>query len=328
MIRTPRPLLQASLAGLFLALCSAFASAQDWPAGKPVRILNGFPPGGASDIQARAIAARLSQNLGAPFVVENKPGASTAIAARELIKSSADGSTLMYTITSTTSHIPHFFAKPPYDTFKDFTPLGLGSYSRTLLVATAKAPYSTVKELIEYAKANPGKVNYGSFGLGSTAHINGEILGANAGIKIVHVPYKGSADAIRDLFAGQIQLAFDGPTTAVANARAGKVKILAVADAQRLPAVPEVPTMTEAGVPGMDTPGLEQLLGPPGMSRELAARINAEFVKAVRSPEVTDLLVKGGSTVVASTVEEHARIMRDNYEAWGAVIRKFGIRLD
>jgi tripartite-type tricarboxylate transporter receptor subunit TctC len=316
------------LAGLLCASFASLAPAQDWPAGKTVRILNGFPPGGASDIQARAIAARMSQNLGASFVVENKPGASTSIAARELIKSPPDGSTLMYTITVTTSQLPHFFAKPPYDIFKDFTPLGLGSYTRTILVATAKAPYNTVKELIEYARANPGKVNYGSFGLGSTAHINGEMLKANAGIDIVHVPYKGSADAVRDLFAGQIQLVFDGPTTAVANARAGKVKILAISDAQRLPAVPDVPTMGEAGVAGFDLPGLEQLLGPPGMPRELAAKINAEFARAVRSPEVTDLLVKGGSTVTATTSEQHARIMKDNYEAWGAAIRKLGIRLD
>jgi tripartite-type tricarboxylate transporter receptor subunit TctC len=321
--------LAAALAAGLLALApGAHSQAQDWPGGRPVRILNGFPPGGASDIQARAIAARMSQNLGASFVVENKPGASTSIAARELIKSPPDGSTLMYTITVTTSQLPHFYAKPPYDIQRDFTPLGVASYSRTVLVATAKAPYNSVRELIDYARANPGKVNYGSFGPGSGAHISGELLRVNAGIDIVHVPYKGSADAVRDLFGGQIQLVFDGSTTAVANARAGKVKILAIADRYRLPAVPEVPTMGEAGVPGFDVSGLEQLLGPPGMPRDLVAKINAEFVKAVRSPEVTDLLEKGGSTVVASSAEDHARIMRENYEAWGAIIRKLGIKLD
>ena len=323
-----RNVLAAMVAGVLAMQVAATAGAQEWPAGKPVRILSGFPPGGASDIQARAIAARMAQNLGAPFVVENKPGASTSIAARELIKSPPDGGTLMYTITVTTSQLPHFYASPPYDVFRDFTPLGLGSYTRTLLVATAGAPYNTVRELIDYARANPGKVNYGSFGLGSSAHINGEMLKAYAGIDIVHVPYKGSADAVRDLFAGQIQLVFDGPTTAVANARAGKVKILAVNDSRRLPAIPDVPTMGEMGVPGFDLPGLEQLLGPPGMQRELVARINAEFARAVRSPEISDLLVKGGSTVVASTAEEHGRIMKANYEAWGAAIRKLGIRLD
>lgn len=304
-------------------------AAQEWPsAAKAVRILNPFPPGGASDIQARAIAARMSQNLGVSFVVENRPGASTAIAARELIKSPADGTTVMYTITSTTSQLPHFFAKPPYEVFRDFTPLGLASYTRTILVAAMSAPYNSVAELIEYAKANPGKVNYGSFGLGSSAHINGELLKVQAGVNIVHVPYKGSADAVRDLFAGQIQLVFDGPTTAVANARAGKVKILAIADGQRLPAVPNAPTMAEAGVQGFDLPGLEQLLGPPGMAPDLVRRINAEFVRAVRSPEVAELLVRGGSTVVGSSAEEHARVMKDNYERWGAVIRKLAIRLD
>jgi tripartite-type tricarboxylate transporter receptor subunit TctC len=197
-----------------------------------------------------------------------------------------------------------------------------------VLVATSKAPYNSMRELIDYARANPGKVNYGSFGLGSGAHISGELLKANAGIDIVHVPYKGSADAVRDLFAGQIQLVFDGSTTAVANARAGKVKILAVADSRRLPAIPDVPTMGEAGVPGFDVSGLEQLLGPAGMPKDLVTKINAEFVKAVRSPEITDLLTKGGSTVVASSAEDHVRIIRENSEAWGAIIRKLGIKLD
>ena len=319
---------KAVFTATLVALVAAPAGAQEWPGGKVVRILNGFPPGGASDIQARAISARMSQNLGASFVVENRPGASTAIAARELIKSPPDGTTLMYTITVTTSQLPHFYTKPPYDIFKDFTPLGIASYSRAVLVATSKAPYNSVRELIDYARANPGKVNYGSFGPGSGAHISGELLKANAGIDIVHVPYKGSADAVRDLFAGQIQLVFDGSTTAVANARAGKVKILAIADPHRLPALPDVPTMGEAGVPGFEVSGLEQLLGPAGMPKELVAKVNAEFVKAVRSPEITDLLQRGGSTVVASSAEDHARVMRENYEAWGAIIRKLGIRLD
>ncbi|MFI5445456.1 Bug family tripartite tricarboxylate transporter substrate binding protein [Polaromonas sp. UC242_47] len=296
--------------------------------GKVIRIITPLSPGGSSDIQARAIASRMSQQMGVPVIVENKPGASTAIAVRELMRSPPDGYTLLYTITVTTSQLPHLYAKPPFDVFKDMTPLGVASRTRTILVATANAPYNNLKEMVAYAKANPGKVNYGSYGIGSSGHINGELLKANAGIDIVHVPYKGSTEAVRDLLGGQIQLVFDGPATAITNAKAGLVKILGVPDKERLPSIPDVPTITEAGVPGLDLPGLEQFFAPAGTPKKIADALNVELMKAVRSPEVTELLLRGGSTLVASTPAEHARMMREDSEKWGAVIRRLGIRMD
>jgi tripartite-type tricarboxylate transporter receptor subunit TctC len=318
-----------ALAALAPALSPTLAAAQDFPQkGKAIRIISPLSPGGSSDIQARAIANRLSQQLGVPVFVENKPGASTAIAVRELMRSPADGYTLLYTITVTTSQLPHLYAKPPFDVFKDMVPLGVAARTRTILVATSKAPYNNLKEMIAYAKANPGKVNYGSYGIGSSAHVNGELLKVNADIDIVHVPYKGSAEAVRDLLGGQIQLVFDGPSTAIANAKGGLVKILGVADKERLPAIPDVPTLTEAGVAGIDLPGLEQFFAPVGTPKDIVAKLNTELMKAVRSPEVTEMYIRGGSTVVASTPEEHARMMREDSEQWGAVIRKLGIRAD
>ncbi len=296
--------------------------------GKVLRIISPLSPGGSSDVQARAIANRLTQQLGIPVMVENKPGASTAIAVRDLMRSQPDGYTVLYTITVTTSQLPHLYEKPPFDVFKDIVPAGVAARTRTILVATAKAPYNTLQELVDYAKANPGKVNYGSYGLGSSGHVNGELLKANAGIDIVHVPYKGSTDAVRDLLAGQIQIVFDGPSTAIANSKGGLVKILGVPEKERLAVLPDVPTLTEAGVPGIDLPGLEQFFVPVGTPKEVVKKLNEELMKAVRSPEVTEMFVNGGSTVVASTPEEHARMMREDNEQWGAVMRRLNIRAD
>lgn len=319
-----------ALCALSISLAPTLAGAQeDFPQkGKVIRIITPLSPGGSSDIQARAIAQRLSQQMGTPVIVENKPGASTAIAVRELIRAPADGYTLLYTITVTTSQLPHLYAKPPFDVFKDMAPVGVAARTRTILVATGKAPYNTLGEMIAYAKANPGKVNYGSYGTGSSAHVNGELLKSIAGIDIVHVPYKGSTDAVRDLLGGQIQLVFDGPSTAITNAKSGLVKILGVADKERLPAIPDAPTITEAGVSCLDLPGLEQFFAPAGTPKAIIDKLNAELMKVVRTPEITEMYVRGGSTVVAGTPAEHARMMKEDSEKWGAVIRKLGIKME
>ncbi len=318
-----------ALCALPLAMAAPLAAAQEFPQkGRPIRIIAPLSAGGSSDIQARAIANRLAQELGVPVVVENKPGASTGIAVRELMRSPPDGYTILYTITVTTSQLPHLYEKPPFDVFKDMVPLGVAARTRTILVATSKAPYNTLAEMVAYAKAHPGKINYGSYGIGSSAHVNGELLKRNAGIDIVHVPYKGSAEATRDLLGGEIQLVFDGPSTAIANAKGGLVKILGVADKERLPAIPDTPTITEAGVPGLDLPGLEQFFAPAGTPKEIVDKLNVALMKAVRSPEVSDLFVRGGSTIVASTPAEHAKMMRDDSAQWGKVIRQLGIRMD
>ena len=316
-------------AALFAMLASLSAAAQEFPQpGKPIRLMNPFPPGGTADTLSRAIASRMNQQLGVPVIVENKPGGSTVVAVRELIKSPPDGHTILYTVTGTTSQLPHLYAQPPYDPFTDFTPLALAAYNKLILVAHAGAPFNSMKEFIDYAKANPGKVNYGSFGNGSFPHIISEQLKKEAGIDMVHVPFKGGADAGRAILGGQVQVLFDAPLTAINNTRGGKIKSLAIASARRVTALPDVPTMAEAGLPGFDIPGLEQLLGPPGMAPALVARVNAALLAAIRSPEISDMYAKFGLDLVASSPEEHAKVMKDNHARWGEVIRRVGVKLD
>ena len=316
----------AALAGL----CGAPVTlAQDWPLpGRPIRILNPFPPGGTADTLSRLIANKLTVQFGVTAVVENKPGGSTVIAVNELRRSPPDGYTILYTVTGTTSQLPHLYAKPPYDPFTDFTPLGLAAYNQLILTVTANAPYNTLRELIDYARANPGKVNYASFGNGSFTHIVSELLKKAEGIEMTHVPYKGGSDAARSVFAGETQMLFDAPLTAINNARGGKVKLLAIAGPARIAAIENVPTMADAGLKGFDIPGLEQMLGPPGMPKELVAKVNALLMQAVKSPDIAKVYRESGFIFLATNAEEHARIMRENYNRWGEVIRRTGIRLD
>lgn len=321
--------LSRTLIAILAALVPAIVAAQEFPQpGKTVRILNPFPPGGTADTLSRAIAAKLTQQLGVPVVVENKPGGSTVVAVNELKRSAPDGHTMLYTVTGTTSQLPHLYAKPPYDPFVDFTPLGLAAYNRLILVAAAGAPFDSLREMVEYARANPGKVNYASFGNGSFPHIVSEQLNRAAGIRMTHVPYKGGSDAARAILTGEVQLLFDAPITAINSARGGKVKLLAIVGPRRIAGIDQVPTMEEAGYKGFETPGLEQLLGPAGMPPALVTKVNAELMKAIRSPEIADMYRKNGFEFVASSAEEHARIMKENYERWGEVIRRVGVKLD
>jgi tripartite-type tricarboxylate transporter receptor subunit TctC len=321
--------MRVALFAAFMAI-AAVCHAQSFPiAGKPVRIVVPFPPGGQTDIQARALAAKLTPALGVSVVVENKSGASTIIGAMDVIRSAPDGHALLYTISSTAGQNPHLFSRLPYDPFKDLTPVMFAARSATILVAPANAPFSSVPELIAYARANPGKVNYGSFSLGSTSHLNGEVLARNAGINIVHVPYRGSGEAIVGLLSGAVQLLFDGPTTAINNSKAGKVKMLAVADARRYSVVPDLPTMGDAGVPGYERmSGGMQFFGPGNMPRSVLGQVNAQLAKALREPDIVKLFVEGGTEIVASSPEEHARVTRDLYDSFGEIIRQLGIKLD
>ena len=315
-----------------LALLSASAAMaqaqQSWAPGKVIRIVSPFPPGGTSDTIARAMANYLSAALGQSVVVENKPGGSTVIAVNELRRSPPDGTTLMYTTTGTTSQLPHLYAKPPFDPFKDFTPLGLVAYNKVVLLANANAPYDSVAGLVEYAKKNPGKVNYASFGAGSLPHIVSEALSKQAGISMTHIPYKGGADAARAVMAGEADILFDASVSAIANAAGGRVKLLAVVGPSRIASVPNLPTMAEAGYPGFSEPGLEQLLAPAGMSPELADKMNAALMQAAKSPEVRSILDRGGFDPVYSSPQEHQRIMKKSYDYWGGVIARSGVRLD
>jgi tripartite-type tricarboxylate transporter receptor subunit TctC len=312
---------------LLLGLYVCAVQAQAFPiAGKPVRIVVPFPPGGQTDIQARAIAQRMSAASGVAAVVENKPGANTVIGARDVQKAVPDGHTLLYTI-ATHVQIPHLYREPPWDPFRDFTPVTAGARSATVLTAHVSMPFSTIQELVAYAKANPGKLNYASFGSGSTSHLNGELLKRLAGVDMVHVPYKGSGDAMKDHLAGTVQLFFDGPTTAIANAKSGKVKLIATAAETRKAALPDLPTLREGGY-DVGMWGYLWFWGPAGMPPATLDAVYRALAAAIQHPEIRELFAAGGSEASGMPPAEMAQAARSLHERWGAVIRNTGVRLD
>lgn len=321
--------LKAALAAaVAVAVTAGAAHAQTFPIpGKPIRIVVPFSPGGATDIQARVIGQKMSESLGGhAVIVENKPGGSTLIGAREVQRSAPDGHTLLYTIALHVQ-MPHLYKTPPWDPFKDFTPITAGAKGATVLTAHVSAPFNTVQELVAYAKANPGKLNFASFGTGSTAHLNGEQLKRLADIDLVHVPYKGSGEAIRDHLSGVVQLFFDGPTTAIANAKTGRVKIIASATETRNPALPDLPTMREQGYDvGMWT--YLWFWGPAGMPKATVDAVYAHLSKAILHPQTKQLFAEGGTQASGMPPAEMARVAQDLYERWGAVIRELGVQLD
>jgi tripartite-type tricarboxylate transporter receptor subunit TctC len=303
--------------------------AQGFPIpGKPIRIVVPFPPGGTSDIHARHVASKLGPALGTSVIVENKPGASTIIGAMAVVKAEPDGHTLLYTLGLTVAANPHLFSKLPYDPVRDFTPITYASNTPTVLAVSTGLRVNNVRELIEHARKNPGKLNFGSWSPGGNGQLNGELLKEFAGIDIVHIPYKGSAELVQALASGDVQMAFDGLITARTLEKAGKVKIVAIVADKRTLAAPDVPTMAEAGVPGTYATGGYYFLGPANLPRAIVTRLNAELVKVLRLPDISEMYLSTGSEVVASTPEEQIGILRVQSERSGSIIRKLGIRLD
>lgn len=321
----------AALGALACIGAAAAPSAQPnaWPAaGKPIRMVVPFPAGSGSDSLARMLAAKVTQQTGAAVIIDNKPGAGTMIGAQDVARARPDGYTLLYTIVVTHTQNPHLYKKLPYDPVKDFTPVLQVVRSATVLVASKEAPFSTTAELISYAKAHPGKLNYASYSLGSTSHLNGEILKMKTGTDIVHVPYKGTADASRALLAGDVQVYFDGTATAVENAKAGKVKLLGPATDRRLSVLPELPTLEEQGIQGLNIVGWQGIFGPGDMPPELAGRVAEVFRAALESPEVSQTIVSQGNEVSGAGPAEFAAIVQRDSARWGDVIRRIGLVLE
>lgn len=323
---TRRHLLLATAAATLLPLA---AQAQTFPIpGKPVRIVVPFPAGGQTDIQARLLASKLQTSLGTTVIVENKPGASSILGTMEVVRAPADGHTLLYTISVTAGQNPHLFSKLPYDPFKDLTPVMFAARSSTVLTVPAKSPFNSVADLINYAKANPGKLNYASYSAGSTSHLVAELMQQATGTTMTHIPFKGSADAGLALIGGQVDFLFDGPTTAINNAKGGKVKMLAFTDPKPYAALGSLPNMAQAGVPGVDVTGGMQFFGPAKMPPEVLAKVNSALAAALKEPDVAKIYADGASEIVSSTPAEHAASVREQYERWGGVIRKLGLKLD
>lgn len=312
---------------IFALALSFSAAAQVFPQpGKPLRIVVPFAPGGQTDIQARAIAQKMGATLGNTVIVENKPGGSTVIGAREVQKAAPDGHTLLYTI-ATHVQIPHLYKVPPWNVFKDFTPVTTGAKSNTILTAHVSMPFNNVAELVAYAKANPGKLNYASFGAGSTSHLNGEMFSRLAGISMVHVPYKGSGDAMKDHLSGVTQIFFDGPTTAISNSKTGRVKLLAAASETRSAALADLRTMREQGF-DVGMWGYLWFWGPAGMPPSVVDTLHRHLSFAIKHPDTVKLFADGGSEASGIPPAEMVKEVRRLDERWGAVIREVGVKLD
>src|SRR5262245_34857233 len=323
---------RSALVAMAAALAAGAAGAQA-PAfpipGKPIRIVLPFPAGSGSDAGARLVAKLLQDRLGGhPVIVDNRPGAGTNIGAQEVARAPADGHTLLYTIVITHTQNPHLYAKLPYDPFKDFTPLTQVMKSATVLIANPAAPFNNLRELVAYAKANPGKLSYASYSPGSTSHVNGELLSMRAGIKMVHVPYKGTADAARGLVAGDVQLYFDGTSSAVNLIKSGRAKGLGAATPERVSVLPDLPTLAEAGVKGIDIVGWQGLFAPGKMDPALAHKLSELLKSVVTSPEMLKIIEAQGNEPSGVSGAEFAAIVRSDYERWGEVIKAANIKLD
>jgi len=309
-----------------LLATSVLAGAQPFPDPlRPIRLVVGFAPGGGTDIQARLLAPRLAEALGVPVTVENRPGASTMIAAQEVARSAPDGHTLLYTFNGTFAQNPHTLASVPYDPFRDFTPVSLAARGSMLLVVHSSLPVHDIAELIAYGKAHPGTLNVASFGVGTSSHIYAELLARRVGIPMTHVPYKGGGDAANDLLAGRVQLMFDAAPTALQHAKTGALRILGVVAPSRTALLPDVPTLAEQGIRDIDLVGWLGVYGPAKLPPDIVARLNAALVKAIASPEVRNGFAAGAYEAVSSTPEELRALTREAYDRWGKVVKDIGL---
>ena len=320
-----RPFLSL-VAGALLCAASLDAAAQAWP-NRPVRIVVPFAAGGPADLYARAIAEKLQGALGQPFVVEDRPGGGSIVGTDLVAKSAPDGYTLLMmsnTHTVNESLVPD----RPFQLMRDFVPVAPVNYSDLVLVAHPSVPATTLKEFIALAKAKPGQLNYASSGPGTPYHMAGELFKAMAGVDIVHVPYKGSSGARTDILGGQVQVMFDAITTMAPNVQAGKLKALGTSGKNRSPVLPDVPTVSEAGVPGYEAVIWLGVMAPAGTPRPIVDRLNAEIRRAVDSPEMKGAWGKQGAVAMSMSPDEFARFMREDIEKWARIVKVSGARPD
>jgi len=307
--------------------CSAHVTAQTYPL-KPVRLISPYASGGGSDTLARILGQKLYEAWGQPVVVENRPGAAGTLGAETVARATADGYTLLVTPSAVLTINPHLYAKLRYDTFKDFVPVTMASNSPYLLVVHPKIPASSVKELIAYAKMNPGKMNYSSSGNGSSTHLAGVLFNNMAGVEIVHIPYKGAAPAIVDLLAGNIQMRFSSVVPVLPHVRSGRLRGIAISSPKRYGPLPDMPTIAESGLPGYAVESFYAVVAPAHTPRAIVSKINAEVVRNLRSPEVAAHMAADGAEVIGSSPEELAKALRDDYARWAQPVKDSGARAD
>lgn len=312
------------LTALACMLAAGSAFAQGYPA-RPVRVLVPFSAGGTVDIVARIVCAKLASDLGQPFLVENKPGAGGTIAAAQLAKSPGDGYTLMV-MSQALAYSASLYPDLPYDTLRDLAPIAFVGATPNALVVTNALPARTVQEFLAYARANPGRIAYGSAGVGSAGHLAVELFQSLTGTRLTHVPYKGNAPVLTDLIGGQIQVSLLTMPSVMPYVKGGKVRALATSGARRSPALPDVPTIAEAGVPGYEYTPWYGMFGPGTLPKPLVARLNSAVNKALADAELGEKLAQQGLEVHTVTSEEFAGTVRADVVRWGKIIRELGVR--
>jgi len=307
-----------------LACVAGSAYAQSYPA-KAVRLVVPFLAGGSTDIVGRTVAQKLNEMWGQPVVVENRPGGGTTIGTEAVARAAPDGYTLLVTPAPFTIN-PSLLAKLPYDALNDFAPITLINTTPLVLVVNPGVPAKSVKELIALAKAKPGKLNFGSSGTGGSNHLAGELFNAMAGVKMVHIPYKGNAGALIDIVGGHLDVVYNGLTSALALIKGGKLRVLAVTSLQRNAALPDVPTLDEMGLKGFEAVAWNGLTAPAKTPREVIMKINADVIKVVNSPELKERLKAEGSDPVGNSPEQFATFLRNEIAKWAKVIKVAGVK--
>jgi tripartite-type tricarboxylate transporter receptor subunit TctC len=299
---------------------------QAYPA-KPIRFISPFAPGGGNDIISRAVAHKLSENVKQQVIVDNRPGANGIIGTEMAARSAPDGYTVVL-IPSGHAVNASLHRKLPYDSIRDFTPITLVGSSPLILAVHPSLPVKNVKELVAFAKARPGQLTYGSAGIGSSGHLGGALFEVLTGTKMVHVPYKGMSLAITDVISGQVSLVFGTSASVMQHARSGRMRALATTGARRAGALPDLPTVAEAGVPGYEAGLWYGFVGPARIPPDIVRRLNSEIVSVLKSPEVRERLASQGVEATPTTPEEFGRLLVSDLERWAKVVQRAGIRLE
>ena len=313
-------------AALTPLVASAQGPADAYPA-RPVRVIIGLAPGGGTDIQARLFAQKLSENLGRPFVVENRTGAGGTIAYAQIAKSPPDGYTLLG-VTSGYTITPAVYSKLPYDPVKDFAPISLVAQAPFLLLTHPSLPVKVTKDLLALARANPMALDCGSAGHGTSTHMAFELFRTMAGVNITHIPYKGTGPALIDAMAGQVHMLFGNVLSSMTHVKTGKLRALAVTTAQRSRVLPDLPTVSESGVPGYENSTWFGFLAPAGIPVAVLSKLNAELVKTSQSPDIVERLAPDGGEPVGSTPEQFGRHIVSEMTRWRKVVKDAGMKVE
>ena len=321
-----RGFLSATSASAIVVALPRHAFAQAYP-NKPIKFVVGFAPGGATDVVGRLMAKKIGDALGQPIIIENRAGGSSNIGAEAVARSAPDGYTF-YVCAITSAINVSLFPKLPFDFAKDFEPVALFAKVPNILVVHPSVPAKSLKELIDYARTNPGKLSYASSGSGTSIHMCGELFKMLAKVDLVHIPYKGSAPAMTDMIGGQVQVMFDNMPSALPHVKAGKLRALAVTSAQRSPSAPDVPTMGEAGLAGFDVQSWFGLVAPKGTPREIIARLNSESVKALGTADIKERFMDLGAVPGPMSAEALGDFIRAEITRWAEVVKASGAKVE